>query len=246
MRIVTWNACKGQFDRKIQLLDRLNADIAVVQEIASPMVRSGQVQWFGDNVNQGLAVVAREPYRVTALPQHEGTPKFVIPLWVDGPVSFVLFAVWTLGQQPMRYVRAASTAIDIYKSIFTDHHVVMLGDFNSNSIWDKHHPSDLNHSSMVKRLQSHEMVSAYHYVRDEAHGQETEHTFYLHWNEDKPYHIDYCFLPEKWAHGITNVEVGSFAAWQSNSDHRPLLVEVEPMSNTLSKLTVPTEEVPTA
>ena len=128
----------------------------------------------------------------------------------------------------MRYVRAASTAIDMYASTFASHPVVMLGDFNSNAIWDTHHPSDLNHSSMVQRLKAHGLVSAYHHFRSEPQGQETEPTFYLHWNEAKPYHIDYCFLPVQWLAGLRHVEIGSYAAWREYSDHRPLLVEVQP------------------
>jgi len=30
MRLVTWNACRGPFERKVPLLDQLDADVAVV------------------------------------------------------------------------------------------------------------------------------------------------------------------------------------------------------------------------
>ena len=228
MRLVTRNACKGPCDRKAPLLNQFTADIAVIQEIASPASQTSQLVWFGDNVNQGLAVVARDPHHLTARPQREGVPRYVIPVSVDGPVPFVLFAVWTLGQPPLRYVRAASTAIDMYAPTFADPPVVMLGDFNSNAIWDKDNSADLNHSSMVRRLHTHGLVSAYHQIRGEPQGQETEPTFYLHWDEGKPYHIDFCFLPTQWTKGLRHVEVGSFAAWREHSDHRPLLVEVHP------------------
>jgi exonuclease III len=226
MRLVTWNACKGQFDRKVPLLDQLHADIAVIQEIASPAHQTPQVMWFGDNANQGFAVFARDPYRLTPLPQREGVPKYIVPVMVDGPISFVLFAVWTIRQQRLRYVRAAATAIEMYASTFEQPPVVLLGDFNSNAIWDTHHPAALNHSAMVQRLRGHGMVSAYHHFRGVPHGQETEPTFYLHWDAGKPYHIDYCFLPTRWADGIQHVEIGSFEAWREHSDHRPLLVDV--------------------
>lgn len=226
MRLVTWNACRGPFAVKASLLERLEADIAVIQEIASPGENTTRTLWFGDNRNQGLAVVARSPYRLRALPQHTAAPKYIIPVAVEGPVSFVLFAVWTLGKQPMPYVQAASTAIDLYASTFAEEPVVMLGDFNSNGRWDKHHPASLNHSSMVARLEAHGLVSAYHHHRGEAHGREREHTFYLHWNEAKPYHIDFCFLPDRWASGIQRIEIGTFSSWRENSDHRPLLVDV--------------------
>ncbi|HJW08314.1 MAG TPA: hypothetical protein VJ483_01695, partial [Holophagaceae bacterium] len=104
--------------------------------------------------------------------------------------------------------------------------VVFLGDFNSNAIWDHEHPADRNHSAVVARLKSHGLVSAYHHQRQEAHGCENEPTFYLHWNEAKPFHLDYCFLPKTWARRIRNVEVGGFEAWKDHSDHRPLIVDL--------------------
>ena len=131
MRLVTWNACKGQFNRKAPLLDRLDADIAVVQEIASPGEDTAHTLWFGDNIRQGIAVVAREPFRLRHLPQQVGTPKYLIPVAVEGPISFVLFAVWTQSEnRSTRYVRAASTAIDMYAPTFRENRVVLLGDFN--------------------------------------------------------------------------------------------------------------------
>jgi len=228
MHLVTWNACKGQFNRKVPLLDQLAADVAVVQEIASPGEDTEQTFWFGDNLRQGLAVIARDPYRLRHLPQQHGVPKFVIPVAVDGPQPFVLFAVWTQREsRSTRYVRAASTAIDMYASTFRENRVVLLGDFNSNAIWDKHHPADRNHSAMVGRLAAHGLVSAYHHHTGEIHGQEKQPTLYFRWNQSKPYHIDYCFLPRQWADGIQRVEVGSFDAWRKFSDHRPLSVHFQ-------------------
>ena len=102
----------------------------------------------------------------------------------------------------------------------------MLGDFNANTIWDKIHPSHLNHSSVVKRLADRGIVSAYHQVKGEPQGKESEPTFYLHHDASKPFHIDYCFLPKAWAERISLVEVGTFQKWEGHSDHRPLLVEI--------------------
>src|SRR5450631_1992503 len=127
MRLVTWNARKGQFSQKVPLLDPLCVDVAVVQEIASPSKESPQTLWFGDNPNLGIAVVAKEPYKLRSLPQLPDVPKYFIPVSVEGPRSFILFAVWTLGGQPKPYVQAASAAIDMYASMFASSPVVLLG-----------------------------------------------------------------------------------------------------------------------
>ena len=116
MRLVTWNARKGKFAQKVPLLDSLRADVAVVQEIAAPSSESARTLWFGDNPNLGVAVVAKGDYRLRRMEQLPGVPKYVIPVSVEGPRSFTLFAVWTLGEQPTPYARAASTAIDVYEA----------------------------------------------------------------------------------------------------------------------------------
>jgi hypothetical protein len=227
MRLITWNCCRGTYARKAPLLDTLAPDIAVIQECAKPIVESPSCLWFGDNPKQGIAIQASGPYRLHALPVLPDAPKFVIPVSVSGPRDFTMFAVWTLGKQPYRYVEAAAKAVDMYRGEIAASPTVMIGDFNSNTIWDATHPREFNHSSLVRRLHELKLVSAYHYYRDEEHGHESQPTFFLHWKKARPYHIDYCFLPEAWAKCIRHVEVGSFEDWNAFSDHRPLLVEID-------------------
>ena len=73
------------------------------------------------------------------------------------------------------------------------------------------------------------LVSAYHQFFGESPGEETRPTHYYQWNESKPFHIDYCFLPESWTSRISRVEVGSYADWRT-SDHRPLTVDLRDSS----------------
>ncbi|WP_201495308.1 endonuclease/exonuclease/phosphatase family protein [Rubrivivax sp. A210] len=226
MRLVTWNACKGQYLSKSAHLAAHNADIAVIQEIAKPREKLSNVLWFGENENQGVAIIAKDPYTIEPLIELPNAPKYFVPIKVNGPTNFTLFAVWTLGAQPHRYVRAASVAIDMYDDLFAAGQTVLMGDFNSNAIWDTDHPKDVNHSAMLRRLERHGLVSAYHHHLEEEHGSEKQPTFYYQWNEAKPFHIDYCFMPRTWATKVSRVEVGDFEAWRERSDHRPLFVEV--------------------
>lgn len=198
----------------------------MIQECAKPLAESPQRLWFGENPRQGIAVEAFGAYQLRALPVMADAPKYVLPVQVIGPRSFVLFAVWTLGKQTYPYVEAAARAVDLYRSVIAESPTVFVGDFNSNTIWDATHPRDLNHSSLVARLSSLGLVSAYHHARGETHGRESEATYYFHWKQERPYHIDYCFLPTAWANRITRVEIGAFEQWRPYSDHRPLLVEV--------------------
>ena len=225
MRLVTWNAARGQFDKKAIWLDHLHADIAVIQEIAKPKVPSKNIVWFGVTDNQGVAIVVRSPYNVELLPEIANAPKFFVPVKISGPVDFTLYAVWTLGQQVMKYVRAVTTSLDIYSSQLATETSVVIGDFNSNAKWDVHHPAALNHSAMLTKMNALQLQSAYHTHYNELHGTETRNSFYLHRNRDKGHHIDFCFVPNAWVTNIVDVEVGTYAMWRKASDHCPLLVE---------------------
>ena len=101
-----------------------------------------------------------------------------------------------------------------------------MGDLNSNVLWDSNHPGDRNHSALVSLLQELGLVSAYHSFHGEAHGEESKPTYYFQWKEQRPFHIDYCFIPEPWARNVRRVEIGGYEEWKEYSDHRPLLVEV--------------------
>jgi endonuclease/exonuclease/phosphatase family metal-dependent hydrolase len=69
-------------------------------------------------------------------------------------------------------------------------------------------------------------VSAYHAFYREDHGRETRPTYYFQWKLQRPYHIDYCFIPATWAKHVRRVEIGEYEEWKKHSDHRPLLIEV--------------------
>ena len=226
MRIVTWNCCRGPYARKVPLLDPLAPDIRVIQECAKPLDDSRHRLWFGENARQGICVEASAAYQLRALPTVADAPKYLVPIEVSGPRSFVLFIVWTLGKQPYPYVEAAARAVDLYRDLIAGSPTLLVGDFNSNTRWDGTHPPTLNHTALVARLADLGLVSAYHHVRGEAHGLESEATYYFHWKKERPYHIDYCFLPFDWAGRIRQVEIGNFEDWRPYSDHRPLLVDV--------------------
>jgi hypothetical protein len=79
------------------------------------------------------------------------------------------------------------------------------------------------------------LVSAYHSRYAEAQGRETRPTFFLYRHQQRPYHIDYCFLPTTWLSRIRDVTVGDHAAWASKSDHMPLTVDLGQPAPTRSR-----------
>ncbi|MCE3241944.1 MAG: exonuclease, partial [Deltaproteobacteria bacterium] len=79
----------------------------------------------------------------------------------------------------------------------------------------------------VQQLTSLGLVSAYHHFFGEAQGAESRPTLYLRRDPEKPYHIDYCFIPEAWVTMLRSVEVGTDEPWARYSDHRPLVVDID-------------------
>lgn len=137
MRLVTWNAGRGKFAKKASLLKAFGADISVIPEIAKPELINERCLWFGTNPNQGVAITASQSYSLTSLPEKPGAPRYVIPIRVEGPTCFTLFAVWTIQRQEMPYIRTVAATIDLCPEIFDQGPVVMIGDFNANTIWDR-------------------------------------------------------------------------------------------------------------
>lgn len=216
--------------RKLDALLALRPDIAVLPECASPDVRAARPiydaatshAWNGSLATKGLAVLTFGSFRLTSLPPGESS-KHAFPVQVDGPVQLHLLAMWT--QHP-DYVEGAHHALDVHGALFEERPVVVAGDLNSNSIFDRNRV--LNHTKLVERMRKLEMFSAYHARYGEQHGAESRPTFFLYRHRDKPFHFDYVFLPERWRSAVRSVVLGRPAKWLAWSDHLPLTVALDP------------------
>ena len=226
MRIVTWNCCRGRAPVKLARLATLMPTLAVVQECARPEDDSPSCLWFGDNPRQGIAVAADGEYRVEAAPMRE-VPRYTFPIQVLGPRPFLLLAVWSQQDPIFPYVQGVIRAVEIYRDRIASEPTVIVGDFNSNAIWNRKRPGARDHGALVDMLSDLGLVSAYHQFHGESHGSETRPTLYLRWQRAMPYHVDYCFIPKSWAPHLRSVEVGNYRAWAKVSDHRPLVVDLD-------------------
>lgn len=242
MRIVAWN-CNMALDRKIDALLGLEPDVAIVCECAEPgrlraRSRSSWMQgdpvWVGRNPHKGLAVFTFNGYAARLAETYHPSLHYVAPVHVSGPVECNVLAVWaqnaSSGGIRKRSLGPLRRGLVRYRDFLGERPAVIAGDLNSNSIWDK--PGwRINHSTKVRIIEERfGLVSAYHAVRGEAHGQEKEPTLY--WRDrtkDGPtYHIDYVFLPKHWI-GKARVDIGSFEAWcgAGFSDHVPVVVDLD-------------------
>ena len=243
MRIVAWN-CNMAFDRKVDGLLDLAPDIAIVCECAEPeRLRSrsrsawmqGEPVWIGRNPHKGLAVFAFNGYAVRLAESYHPALRYIAPVHIGGPTECNLLAVWaqnaSAGGIRKHQLGPLRRALSRYKGFLGERPAVIAGDLNSNTIWDK--PGwRINYSTKVRLLQQNfGLVSAYHAIRGEAHGAESEPTLY--WRDrtkDGPtYHIDYIFVPSLWIGKVRELSIGTFETWCGSgfSDHVPVVVDVD-------------------
>ncbi|CAN7773165.1 hypothetical protein LJR290_007636 [Variovorax sp. LjRoot290] len=226
MRIVSWNCARGPLDRKLTALHSLHPDIAVVCETPAPPDPSDRVLWFPTEEGQsklGIQVRSYGPYRIERLSRAAGLPACVNPVRVSGPTAFNLLAVWTWPAPT--YLGAIANGIETYAELFAEGPTVVAGDFNGNPIHDKPF-ARAKWADTFTRINDLGSVSAYHHARQVDYGGELDPTHHFLRNPERPFHIDFCFVPQTWCNeGITaSVEWGE--PWNSIGDHFPVVVDL--------------------
>lgn len=231
MKIVSWN-CNGALRKKLHALRPYDADVYVIQECEDPKKSTcpeysswaSNYLWVGNNKNRGLSVFAKPGIAVAALDLDPDTLESFIPCTLDE--RLFLLAVWTrqANSPTFGYIGQMWKYLQKHKVAITGKEAVVIGDFNSNACWDVW-DRWWNHSDVVRDLEELGSYSLYHSVKDEAQGSELEPTFFMHRKLERPYHIDYAFVPKRWLPSST-LEVGNPGIWLEHSDHMPLLVQL--------------------
>lgn len=140
-----------------------------------------------------------------------------------GDLVFNVVAVWPWQTKSSKTAyRQAHEGLSLHGSWVDARATVILGDFNANASFKGN-----NWKELVDLLKPLGLVSAYHCYFTEAFGKETKPTHFHRGKPTSPFHLDYCFLPETWAHRINKVDVGTYADWHERSDHAPLVVDLD-------------------
>src|SRR5438552_2595749 len=136
MRLTTWNCNRGEPAPKIAAVMPLCPDVLVVQECGQLRLPGDCYHWNGEYSKQGVLIRTFGSYRLTPIPVRANVPPLVLPIQIEGPERLLLFAVWTKGTLGQKYVRGLNTAIEIYSDLIASQPSVIIGDYNSNAIWD--------------------------------------------------------------------------------------------------------------
>ncbi len=222
------------FRNKAALILQHKPDILIVPECEHPdKLRFGagiplpaDQLWFGTNTNKGLGIFSYGSFRFRVLRNHNRDLKMIIPIAVSsGEFDFTLYAVWANNPDDPdgQYVEQVWKALHHYKRTIKSRQTILMGDFNSNTIWDRKYRAG-NHSNVVAHLEKKGIVSCYHLHYNQIQGKEEDPTFYLYKHKDKPYHLDYCFASADMTRKMKSVEIGNYDFWKKYSDHVPVIV----------------------
>ncbi|MEP7323879.1 MAG: endonuclease/exonuclease/phosphatase family protein [Saprospiraceae bacterium] len=233
MKIITWN-CNMAFRKKAPFILKYKPDLLIVPECEHPdkllfpdrLKKPTDTLWFGKNKNKGLAIFSYSDYRFEVIENHNQDLQLIIPILVTGgQFKFNMFAIWAHNPTDPegQYVEQIWKALHHYSTLLTNNQTILIGDFNSNTIWDRKYRVS-NHSNVVKYLEEKGIFSTYHHFHQQKQGEEKHPTLYMYRHKDKPYHIDYCFASAAMIENLHSVEVGKYKRWALHSDHVPVMV----------------------
>jgi exodeoxyribonuclease III len=233
MKLISWN-CQGAFRKKAEFILARKPDILVVQECENPerlvfnstTLQPREFLWFGENPYKGVGVFSYGDFTFTLHGEYNPDFKTVVPILVKSDYqSFTLIAICANNPKDRnnQYIGQVWKAINQYDNILSNTSTILIGDFNSNKIWDRKRRIG-NHTDVVDRLNEKKIQSLYHLYHQQAQGNEAHPTFYLYRHIDKPYHLDYCFASDDFVQRFVDLEVGRYEDWIEYSDHSPLII----------------------
>jgi len=221
------------FRRKAQFVLQLKPDILIVPECENPeklifpknIPVPNDLLWFGSNPNKGLGIFSFGNYKFKKLDCHNDDLRLIVPLEVsNGENKFNLIAIWAnnTNDKKNQYVGQIWKALSHYDDLLNQQSSILIGDFNSNSIWDQ--PRRIgNHTHVVEKLIEKDIYSCYHNHFGFEHGKEKHSTLYMYRDNKKGYHIDYCFASKDFIDKLISVKIGNYKKWGKYSDHMPVI-----------------------
>ena len=215
--------------KKVAALEALRPDLAVIAEALPPDTESNQLAWFPSNASRlGIQVRAFGAYTLRRLRRAADLPNCVVPLRVthaESASTFDLLAVWVWPAPS--YTRAFLNGLGAYHRVLRRGPAVVAGDFNGNPMFDRTRPRAKWWTNGFAQLDDAGLVSAYHAFHRVDYGDEAHPTHHFLRKPERPFHIDFCFVPQAWAQRRLEVQVPRGAQWRALSDHFPVVVDTE-------------------
>jgi exodeoxyribonuclease III len=233
MKIVTWNCNMVYRYKHRRLVEAFDPDLMIIQECEEPgrlremIDKQYEILWGGGNKNRGLAIIAKESLKLKLLSIEPGRVRYVLPVEAKNGLKIVAFwATGDLEDRKQRYI--GQVWVGLNKCLeYLDERTIVLGDFGWNETWDRAILGPLygKFTDVTSLLRKYQLESAYHYLRGQEFGEETEKTFYDSKRIEKDYHTDYMFVPVDILNQVKRFSIGQYKEWIHHSDHMPLMIE---------------------
>ena len=160
------------FRKKADIILKYKPDILVIPECEHPdklifkadCLIPSDALWFGLNKNKGLGIFSYCDYKFKLHESYNPDLRMIIPITVRGRnVNFTLYAIWA--NNPVdpdgQYITQVWKALRYYDNLLFNQETILIGDFNSNTIWDRPRREG-NHSTVVSELEKKGIHSVYH------------------------------------------------------------------------------------
>lgn len=119
-------------------------------------------------------------------------------------------------------IQTNSISVD-WKNTRTDPSII-IGDFNSNAIWNPQH-AKASHNDTTAYLLEYQIESLYHWRTGEEPGYEQKNTYSFWKRLDRCFHIDYCCASQSLIPQCSNFNLPDLADWLDKSDHVPIVID---------------------
>ena len=220
MRII-YNINKFNQEKLNQVISN-DADIYIIPELACPSMvqlpNGFDIKWTGEYDFKGLGVIYKSDLNCQIPDWYNEEHKYNIPLIINDKL---ILAVWPTRTKSKTkdYPQIAMEIIEEYCQHLKEYQTVISGDWNLYK-GQSGETSKYSLEIIAKYLNDMGYVSAYHNLKNENIGNESQMTYYHLFNPNKPFFLDYTFINMPLKH----YQLGS---WDKDmSDHVPQIIEI--------------------
>lgn len=213
------------------MLTALSPDVCAIQETTPKARIAGQpgvTSAFGvpyPSADRGMLVVAHHPWVVSALPSIDGQP-WLLPVKLEHASSghtLFLYSIWTnVGVKDGRpgYAGQFTRLLEELKHREPLHQTIVLGDLNA----PVKGTSEKSHGKNIGLATELGLVSLYHHVNGQRHGDEIDMT--LKHTSGGLFHCDFIFASEDLIAGASCHVEPTFSWPKPPSDHQPVVADL--------------------
>lgn len=129
------------------------------------------------------------------------------------------------------YVSPTLRALALLSEFIVEHGAILAGDFNQSTRFGAKRGPNRHFARVLELVDKLGLASAWHRQHGEKFGEETLPTHFHLWKRERPFHIDYVFVPRNTK--VASATLGTFDEFTASglSDHVPLTIDIHGSAN---------------